>query len=132
MGLRANNRTVHPNAPVIKRLRLEKGWRVEDLAKHAKCSVKTIENVERGANVYYYTLAKLAKELGVEYVALVAEGKPLAESLAVERRFEVQIQLSVPYHDFDQTELISLVQMLQRLLKDGVFTWPEPKGQCNR
>lgn len=127
MGLHENGRTVHPNAPVIKRLRIEKGWRVEDLAKHAKCSVKTIENAERGANVYFFTLAKLAKELGVEYVALVAGTTPLAESLAAERRFEVQIQLSVPYHDFDEKDLVGLLQVLQRLLKDGVFTWPEPK-----
>jgi predicted transcriptional regulator len=54
------NRTVRPDGEKIKRLRLDKLWRVEDLAKHAKCSVKTVENVERGANVYMFTLAKFA------------------------------------------------------------------------
>jgi predicted transcriptional regulator len=54
------NRTVRPDGDKIKRLRLDKLWRVEDLAKHAKCSVKTVENVERGANVYMFTLAKFA------------------------------------------------------------------------
>ena len=60
-------RTVRPDTEAIKRLRLGKGWRAEDLATKAICSVKTIENVERGANVYLSTLAKIAKALGVEF-----------------------------------------------------------------
>jgi hypothetical protein len=47
-------------------LRVEKGWRVEDLVRKAKCSVRTVENVERGASVHLFTLGKFADALGVE------------------------------------------------------------------
>src|SRR5437867_4425253 len=73
-------RTVRPDADAIQRLRLAKGWRVEDLATKAICSVKTVANVERGTNnVYVCTLAKLAKGLGVEIMALVQGDKPPQE-----------------------------------------------------
>ena len=60
------SRTVRPDGEKIARLRQAKLWRVEDLARHAKCSVKTVENVEHGANVYMFTLAKFATALNVE------------------------------------------------------------------
>jgi transcriptional regulator with XRE-family HTH domain len=70
------NRTVTPDGGAIQRLRTEKGWRVEDLAEKAKCSLKTVENVERGAEVYLYTLSRLAKALGVEVPTLTAGSVP--------------------------------------------------------
>ncbi len=55
MKTQLTNRTVQPDAEAIKRLRVGKGWRVEDLAEKAICSVKTVENVEQGgANVYFF------------------------------------------------------------------------------
>jgi len=97
-------RTFTPTAPVIKRLRLEKGWVWKKFGQACECSVKKRSRMSSaGANVYYYTRPKLAKKLASSMWHWSAEGKPLAESLAVERPFEVQIQLSVPYHDFDQT-----------------------------
>lgn len=117
MEIQVKSRTVRPDAEAIKRLRLEKGWRVEDLAKNAKCSAKTVENIERGASVYLFTLAKFATALGVEYALLVAGGEPQAESQTKERRFQVQITLSIPFEEFDQTEqLVSLIDLLKRLL----------------
>jgi transcriptional regulator with XRE-family HTH domain len=55
MANEASNRTAKADAEAIQRLRIEKGWRVEDLAKEARCSVKAVENVERGENVYTET-----------------------------------------------------------------------------
>lgn len=70
------NRTVAPDGPAIQRLRVEKGWGIEDLANKASCSIKTVENVERGAKVYPYTLSRLAKALGVEVSTLMAGSAP--------------------------------------------------------
>ncbi len=120
MEMQAKNRTVRPDAEEIRRLRLEKGWRVEDLAKHAKCSVKTVENVERGANVYMFTLAKLAKELGVEYVALVEGGKPPPEPPKPDPRVQVQVVFSIPFDQFDESEqLTGFMEFLKQFMKGG-------------
>ncbi len=97
-------RTVRPDGEAIKRLRLEKGWRVEDLATKAICSVKTVENVELGANVYVFTLAKLAKELGVEFMTLVQGGKPPPEVPTPRPCIQVQFVLSIPFDQFDESE----------------------------
>ena len=120
METQPKSRTVCPDAEAIRRLRLEKGWRVEDLAKHAKCSVKTVENVERGANVYMFTLAKLAKELGVEYAALVAGGKLPPEPPRPEPRVEVQVVMSIPFDQFDESEQLSgFIEFLKQYTKGG-------------
>jgi transcriptional regulator with XRE-family HTH domain len=70
------DRTVTPDGGAIQRLRIEKGWRLEDLAEKANCSLKTVESVERGAKVYPYTLSRLAGALGVEVSTLVAGSAP--------------------------------------------------------
>jgi transcriptional regulator with XRE-family HTH domain len=81
MANKLKNRTVEPDGEAIQRLRIEKGWRVEDLAKKARCSLKTVENVERGANVYLYTLSKVAQALGVEVSTLMTGAAPRAYAL---------------------------------------------------
>ncbi|MBX6316150.1 MAG: helix-turn-helix transcriptional regulator [Isosphaeraceae bacterium] len=115
METQAKSRTVRPDAEAIKRLRLGKGWRVEDLARQAKCSVKTVENVERGSNVYLFTLGKFAKALGVDYRSLLPDTGPAPEP--PQRRFEVQIKLSIPFEDFDESEqLVGFIELLKRVL----------------
>jgi len=120
MESQAKNRTVRPDAEAVKRLRLAKGWRVEDLAKLAKCSAKTVENVERGANVYMFTLAKFAQALGVEYQSLLPAADTAPESERQPRRFEVKITLAIPYEEFDESEQLgSLIDVLKRLMGGG-------------
>jgi transcriptional regulator with XRE-family HTH domain len=115
MEMQAKSRTVRPDADAIKRLRLGKGWRVEDLARQAKCSVKTVENVERGSNVYLFTLGKIAKALGVDYRSLLPDTGPAPEP--PQRRFEVQIKLSIPFEEFDESEqLVGFIELLKRVL----------------
>src|SRR5665213_3367904 len=112
------SRTVRPDGEKIKRLRQAKLWRVEDLARHAKCSVKTVENVERGGNVYMFTLAKFATALGVENASLIAGGEMPAESPKKERRIEVNLTISIPFDDFDQSDqLVSLIEKLTAVVK---------------
>jgi transcriptional regulator with XRE-family HTH domain len=81
------NRTVTPDGKAIQRLRIEKGWRVEDLAKKAKRSLKTVENIERGANVYLCTLTTFAQALGVEVSTLMTGSVP-DEPISKERRIK--------------------------------------------
>jgi len=120
MEMQPKNRTVRPDGEAIKRLRLEKGWRVEDLATKAICSVKTVENIERGANVYVFTLAKIAKALGVEFMTLVQGGKPPPEPPKPESCVQVKVEVSIPFDQFDESEqLDGLITVLKGLLSGG-------------
>lgn len=117
METQAQGRTVRPDAEAIKRLRLEKGWRAEDLARKALCSQKTIENAERGANLYLFTLAKVAKALGVAYQTLLPAPIPASNPQPQQRRIDVQITLSIPFAEFDESEqLVGFIELLKRLL----------------
>jgi transcriptional regulator with XRE-family HTH domain len=123
MGEPPKNRSVKPNGEAISRLRQQKLWRVEDLAKKAQCSVKTVENVERGANVYMFTLAKFAKALEVENSVLIAGGDVPPEPPKKERRVEVKVTFSIPFEEFDQSQqLVSLIELFNRLVqaKDAI------------
>jgi transcriptional regulator with XRE-family HTH domain len=116
MTSQLKNRTVTPDGQAIQRLRIEKGWRVEDLAKKARCSLKTVENVEKGQNVYLYTLSKFAQALGVEVSALVPGTAP-PDPPKKERRFKVQLTLDIPFEEFDESEhLVSLLDMLKQIV----------------
>jgi transcriptional regulator with XRE-family HTH domain len=77
----ANKRSVRPDGEAVRRARLTKGWRVEDLASHSDCSIGTVENVERSEDVYVNTLASIALALKVGYATLLAkpETSPCAD-----------------------------------------------------
>jgi transcriptional regulator with XRE-family HTH domain len=53
--------TVHVDGKKIRRLRFNKGWTQEDLARKTGCAKKTIENVEAGRPVLLYTVNCLAE-----------------------------------------------------------------------
>ncbi len=117
MADQVKNRTVAPDGKAIQRLRIEKGWRVEDLAKKAKCSLKTVENVERGANVFLYTLSKFAQALGVEVSTMMIGTEP-PDPPKKERRFKVQFTLEIPFEEFDESEpLVSFLAMLKQIVQ---------------
>jgi transcriptional regulator with XRE-family HTH domain len=119
-AIQPQKRTVSPDGEAIKRLRLEKGWRVEDLATKAICSVKTVENVERGANVYVFTLAKLAKGLGVEFMTLVQGHKPPPEPPRPQPHIQMQFVLSIPFDQFDESaQLGGFIEFLKQFMKGG-------------
>ncbi|HWL28812.1 MAG TPA: helix-turn-helix transcriptional regulator [Burkholderiaceae bacterium] len=69
----AKKRSVRPEGDAVRQARLAKGWRPEDLARHADCSLRTVENAERSVSVYTNTLASIALALGVNYKTLLAK-----------------------------------------------------------
>jgi transcriptional regulator with XRE-family HTH domain len=69
----AKKRSVKPDGDAVRQARLAKGWRPEDLARHADCSLRTVENAERSASVYANTLATIALALGVDFKTLLAK-----------------------------------------------------------
>ena len=128
MANKLKNRTVEPDGVEIQRLRIEKGWRVEDLAKKAGCSLKTVENVEKGANVYIYTLKRVASALGVEPSELLIDGDdaPLGRRRKKERVIRITFEVSTPYDEFDESsDLVNLLQALVSRLGGGGI---EPTG----
>jgi transcriptional regulator with XRE-family HTH domain len=117
MADQLKNRTVAPDGKAIQRLRIEKGWRVEDLAKKAKCSLKSVENVERGANAYLYTLSKFAQALGVAVSTLMIGTEP-PDPPKKERRFKVQFTLEIPFEEFDESEqLVGFLAILKQIVQ---------------
>ena len=125
MTKQVKNRTVAPDGPAIQRLRIAKGWRVEDLAKKARCSLKTVENVEQGANVYLYTLSKFAQALGVEASTLMA-GAALPP-LTKERTWQITIKVSTP-DDEEFDESTDLPRFMATLIERLGGNDMEPRG----
>jgi transcriptional regulator with XRE-family HTH domain len=120
MEMQPKSRTVRPDAEAIKRLRIEKGWTVEKLADKAICSVKTLENIEKGSSVYLSTLSKIATALGVEYKTLLPGAEPPPEPPRPEPRVEVQVVMSIPFDQFDESEQLSgFIEFLKQYTKGG-------------
>lgn len=68
----AKKRSVTPNGEAVRSARLRKAWSTSDLSRHTRCTVKTIENAERGKAIFANTLARIASALGVDYDSLIA------------------------------------------------------------
>ena len=122
MEVQPPSRTVRPDAEAIKRLRLAKGWSVEVLADKAICSVKTLRNIEKGESVYLSTLSKIATALCVDFATLMPGGKPPSDPppLAPESRLQVQITVSIPFAQFDESkQLCGLIDSLRQLMVGG-------------
>ncbi|KAJ3064541.1 hypothetical protein HK102_008175, partial [Quaeritorhiza haematococci] len=67
-------RTLPINGDAVRTLRLQRGWNIDDLARKAGCTSRTIENIERGGKrVYAITLVEIAKALGVSHADLLSE-----------------------------------------------------------
>ncbi|HMP03658.1 MAG TPA: helix-turn-helix transcriptional regulator [Gemmatales bacterium] len=107
----------------IRLLREAKGWGQQALADRAVVSIKTINSVEQGKPAHLSTFAKIAKALGVEPSEFLDGYDPAAHLAsdtirALSKRVEVQIKLSIPFEEFDESDgLTNLVQMLSALIK---------------
>ncbi len=66
--------TIQPNGQVVRRLRTERGWTQDDLARQVGCVKRTIENAESSKPVYVGTLGEIAEALGVRPQELTAGG----------------------------------------------------------
>lgn len=131
MAAKINSRTVAPDGQAIQRLRHAKGWNAQRLADKAGFSLKTVENAERGNQVYPVTLKTLAQALGVEVQALLLE--PLPPPQPKQRTWEITIKISTPYEEFDQSN--DLTRLFSTLIErlGGVVVEPEEvrKGNPN-
>jgi transcriptional regulator with XRE-family HTH domain len=128
MANKLKNRTVEPDGEAIQRLRIEKGWRVEDLANKAGCSLKTVENVEKGENIYLYTLKRVANALDVEPSELLidVDDESPVRMRKKERVWKITLEVSTPYDEFDESsDLVGLLQALMSRLGGGGI---EPTG----
>jgi transcriptional regulator with XRE-family HTH domain len=113
------DRTIAINGNAVTTLRIQKKWDVIRLASEARCSVKTIENIEKGGKrVYAATLEALATALDVDYQELLAAAVPDAASASQSRRsVRVVIELSRPFDGYDETdEFTSDMQNIRRLI----------------
>jgi transcriptional regulator with XRE-family HTH domain len=76
----AKKRSVTPDGDAVRQARLARGWRPEHLARHADCSLRTVENAERSVAVYANTLASIALALGVGYKTLLAKADSVSQA----------------------------------------------------
>lgn len=68
--------SITANGEELRRLRLLKGWSVDDLANHAGCDSSTVENVEKGNSVRISTIRKIASALSVSHNGLLSNPSP--------------------------------------------------------
>jgi transcriptional regulator with XRE-family HTH domain len=116
-GGRMARRTVKPDGGKVSRLRVAKGWTVAFMAAQVGCSERTLENVEKGKPCFVFTLKNVAKALGIESSQLLAEADEPAAVTPKERRFEVQIKVSVAFDQFDECEqLTQFIELLKRAI----------------
>lgn len=107
-------RTLPINGERVKTLRLQREWNMEELARKAGCTSRTIENVEKGGKrVYAITLMAIAKALGVSHADLLTE--PIGDHPAPEgRRFAgVNIVFKMNFQNIDASD--ELMDLMNRL-----------------
>ena len=115
-----NARTVRVSGKEVRRLRQKKGLTLEMLAARAKCSEKTIKNVESSKPIYYATLMKIAEALSVRASSLIMDEeidkstlKPGAVDWPVYmNQTEVGIETLGDFHKNDETTLINDIKAL--------------------
>jgi len=118
--METQSRTVRPDAAAIRRQRLALGWSIEKLATKAICSVRTLDNIEKGASVYMSTLVKIATALDIKYWKLLPGGEPPAEPAKPEPRVQVQVVLSIPFSQFDESkQLGGFIDFVKQFMNAG-------------
>jgi transcriptional regulator with XRE-family HTH domain len=104
------------NGEALRQLRRNAGMTIEELARKANVSARTINSYQAGKEAQISTLKLVAESLRVPFSSLLAE--PYIEPTPVEsaRRVNVHITLSIPYEEFDQSvQLSGLIAAIQSL-----------------
>jgi transcriptional regulator with XRE-family HTH domain len=114
-------RTLPISGDAVKILRVQRGWSIEELANAARCSVKTIQNVEHGARTYLSTLVKIAEAFNVPYHQLLGESAIVSPTPAAapadHNRKKLSITINVDFSAFDETKHLPLfVDALRHLI----------------
>ena len=99
----------------VRARRIERGLRVEDLARKAGCSLKSAQNAESGKNIHVATLAVIAGALKVEPKDLIEDGDP---SLPSQRTFRVQIVIEGDMQELNKSDrLLNFVELLTKMVQ---------------
>jgi hypothetical protein len=87
------------------------------LARKAVASVKTIENVEKGRDVYLVTLGKIAKALDVDPKTLLASAspEPAAPTISKEPRRKLTFYFKMEFEGFDESD--DLIEFMRRFFR---------------
>ena len=107
------------NGDALTRFRVQAGLTIEELAEKAGVSTRTINSYQSGKKAQITTLKLVAEYLGVEFRELLAEPytEPPPPAAAKDRRVQVQITLSIPFEEFDQSlQLAGFLTMLQSVI----------------
>jgi transcriptional regulator with XRE-family HTH domain len=125
----AFGRTVSPNPERIRQLRINNGWSAEQFASKARCSYKTIENIEDGRPAYVATLKKLADALKVQLETICCCAAPQEQPSAAApppsipnppKQQRVAIKVEGPFEDFNECkDLVDFIRTLLRLIRPG-------------
>jgi transcriptional regulator with XRE-family HTH domain len=119
MAVQSSGRTVKPAGDTIRRLRLEKGWDVSEMATRAGCTVKTVESVEASSPCFLFTLTGFSKAFGLpDNSQLLAEpASPPKPAVRQGSRIQLKMRFKFPYTDFDFTDqLVKIIRFLIRLI----------------
>ena len=109
-------RTVKVRKGVITSLRIEKGWRIEDLARKAICSVGTVTNCERGKPVMVVTVSKIAKALGVEVQSLLERDDQIGDDPPTPEKLSTgSVKLGAQFEKFDESsDLFAIMEAVTK------------------
>jgi transcriptional regulator with XRE-family HTH domain len=113
-AIRFSDRTVTPNGKRIRERRRLKNLSPGDLGTLAQCSAKTIENMESGKNVFWFTINNVANalECDVEDICL----RPIRDkpTFNIPNAVVINVSLDLPIQNFDQSD--ELCRLLDRLI----------------
>ncbi len=99
-------RSVQPDSERIRSLRIERGWRIEDLARKAGYSLRSIQNAEAGKRIDLTTLTVIAEALGVQ-------PKELLKTEVREEKRDMVVVLSGD----DKDKAATLAELLRLMLQ---------------
>jgi transcriptional regulator with XRE-family HTH domain len=90
-----SRRTLRAAGQVISDLRLKRGLTIENLARRARCSSKTIENLENGKSAYMATFVRVARALDIHVQKIMLEMKPQFVHLPEQQHTPTNTTLSI-------------------------------------
>ncbi len=111
-------RTVKPAGETIQRLRLQKGWSVEEMAAKAGCTPVTVQKIEASKDCFLFTITCFSKAFGLpDNSLLLADPVGVPRPASSSTRVQLRIRLAIPFTNFDFTEqLVRLINLLIRLI----------------
>lgn len=111
-------RTVKPAGETIRRLRLQKGWSVEEMAAKAGCTPVTVQKIEACKDCFLFTITCFSKAFGLpDNSLLLADPAAVPQPASGSSRVQLRIRLTIPFTNFDFTEqLVKIINFLIKLI----------------